>query len=166
VTASPGTLGVVPPPEEDPVPNAAPAARARGLRKTFGRVVAVDGVDLDLPSGAIVGMLGPNGSGKTTLIRMLLGLTRPTAGHVELLAAPGTAWPRRCPTSGRSSRDRGSTRSSPGATTCCGPRRPNRGSTATCGRRSTRRSSASGCAVGRRGEVTPHDGATAATRWA
>jgi ABC-2 type transport system ATP-binding protein len=88
VTASPGTLGVVPPPE-GPVPDAAPAARARGLRKTFGRVTAVDGVDLDLPSGAIVGMLGPNGSGKTTLIRMLLGLTRPTAGTVELLGRTG-----------------------------------------------------------------------------
>ena len=61
------------------------AARARGLRKVFGDTVAVDGVDLDVPAGAVLGMLGPNGSGKTTLIRMLLGLTRPTAGTVELL---------------------------------------------------------------------------------
>jgi ABC-2 type transport system ATP-binding protein len=68
-----------------------PAARARGLRKVFGRTVAVAGIDLDVPSGAVLGMLGPNGSGKTTLIRLLLGLTTPTAGGAELLghAVPG-----------------------------------------------------------------------------
>lgn len=95
-TTAAGTLGVVPPPE-GPAPDAEPAARVRGLRKTFGRVVAVDGVDLDLPSGAIVGMLGPNGSGKTTLIRMLLGLTRPTAGCVELLGRSGDELPAALP---------------------------------------------------------------------
>jgi ABC-2 type transport system ATP-binding protein len=68
--------------------DAPPAARARGLRKVFGSTVAVDGVDLDVPSGAVLGMLGPNGSGKTTLIRLLLGLTRPTAGSAELLGMP------------------------------------------------------------------------------
>ncbi|MEJ2885986.1 ATP-binding cassette domain-containing protein [Actinomycetospora sp. OC33-EN06] len=65
------------------------AARVRGLRKTFGSTVAIDDVDLDVPAGAVLGMLGPNGSGKTTLIRMLLGLTRPTAGTVELLGHAG-----------------------------------------------------------------------------
>ncbi|WP_420791819.1 ABC transporter ATP-binding protein [Actinomycetospora callitridis] len=65
------------------------AARVRGLRKTFGDTVAIDDVDLDVPAGAVLGMLGPNGSGKTTLIRMLLGLTRPTAGTVELLGRSG-----------------------------------------------------------------------------
>ncbi len=60
------------------------AARTRGLRKVYGRTVAVDHVDLDVPEGAVLGMLGPNGSGKTTTIRMLLGLVRPTDGEVEL----------------------------------------------------------------------------------
>lgn len=61
------------------------AARTRGLRKVYGRTVAVDRVDLEVPEGAVLGMLGPNGSGKTTTIRMLLGLVRPTEGEVELL---------------------------------------------------------------------------------
>ncbi len=70
-------------------PDAAPAARALRLRKVFrGRTVAVDDVDLDIPAGSVLGLLGPNGSGKTTLIRLLLGLSRPTAGSAELLGAP------------------------------------------------------------------------------
>lgn len=64
------------------------AARVVGLRKVFGQTVAIDGIDLDVPAGAVMGMLGPNGSGKTTLIRMLLGVSRPTAGSVELLGHP------------------------------------------------------------------------------
>ncbi|GAB3566847.1 ABC transporter ATP-binding protein [Amycolatopsis endophytica] len=68
-------------------PTAGPAlaARTRGLRKVYRTAVAVDQVDLDVPEGAVLGMLGPNGSGKTTTIRMLLGLVRPTEGEVELL---------------------------------------------------------------------------------
>ena len=59
-----------------------------GLTKRFGRVTAVDGVDLRVPSGSRFGLLGPNGSGKTTLVRMLLGLVHATAGTVTLLDRP------------------------------------------------------------------------------
>ncbi len=64
------------------------AIRVSGLRKTFGHTVAVAAVDHDVPAGAVLGVLGPNGSGKTTMIRMLLALSRPTAGSVELLGKP------------------------------------------------------------------------------
>jgi ABC-2 type transport system ATP-binding protein len=59
-----------------------------GLTKRFGRVTAVDGVDLTVPAGVRFGLLGPNGSGKTTLVRMLLGLVHPTSGSVRLLDEP------------------------------------------------------------------------------
>lgn len=59
-----------------------------GLTKTFSRRTVVDHIDLSVPRGAVYGFLGPNGSGKTTTIRMLLGLARPTAGHVRLLDQP------------------------------------------------------------------------------
>ncbi|MFD8494453.1 ABC transporter ATP-binding protein [Amycolatopsis sp. NPDC059657] len=70
---------------EAPAPSVPLAARTRGLRKVYRGTVAVDQVDLEVPEGAVLGMLGPNGSGKTTTIRMLLGLVRPTEGEVELL---------------------------------------------------------------------------------
>ncbi|MGH3948489.1 MAG: ABC transporter ATP-binding protein [Pseudonocardiaceae bacterium] len=69
-------------------PQPTAAARTRGLRKVYRSTVAVDGVDLEVPEGAVLGMLGPNGSGKTTTIRMMLGLVRPTEGEVELLGQP------------------------------------------------------------------------------
>jgi len=64
------------------------AVASHGLTKRFGRQVAVDGIDLAVPRGAVYGFLGPNGAGKTTTIRMLLGLIRPSAGGHELLGAP------------------------------------------------------------------------------
>jgi len=56
------------------------AIRTRGLTKRFGKVVALDHLDLDIPTGVVFGLLGPNGAGKTTAIRLLTGLARPTAG--------------------------------------------------------------------------------------
>jgi ABC-type multidrug transport system ATPase subunit len=65
-----------------------PAAIATsGLTKRFGDQVAVDALDLVVPTGAVYGFLGPNGSGKTTTIRMLLGLVTPTSGEVSMLGA-------------------------------------------------------------------------------
>ncbi|WP_448607926.1 ABC transporter ATP-binding protein [Geodermatophilus sp. URMC 60] len=59
--------------------------RTRGLVKRYGRLRAVDGIDLNVRAGDVYGFLGANGSGKTTTVRMLLGLVLPTAGEVELL---------------------------------------------------------------------------------
>ena len=61
------------------------AIRARGLTKHFGKLVAVDHVDLTVPRSHVYGFLGPNGSGKSTTIRMLCGLLTPTAGQIEVL---------------------------------------------------------------------------------
>ncbi len=57
-----------------------PVVHTVGLRKTFGALTAVDGLDLDIARGEVFGLLGPNGSGKTTCIRMLCGLVPPTSG--------------------------------------------------------------------------------------
>lgn len=64
------------------------AVETAGLSKRFGAQLAVDSVDLDVPTGSVYGFLGPNGSGKTTTIRLLLGLVTPTAGTVRLLGQP------------------------------------------------------------------------------
>jgi ABC-type multidrug transport system ATPase subunit len=59
--------------------------RTQGLTKRYGRVLAVDRVDLDVREGDVYGFLGPNGSGKTTTVRMLLGLVLATSGTIEVL---------------------------------------------------------------------------------
>jgi ABC-2 type transport system ATP-binding protein len=63
----------------------APAVRLAGVTKDFGAVQAVRGIDLELAQGEIVAFLGPNGAGKTTTIDMVLGLSTPTSGGVEVL---------------------------------------------------------------------------------
>jgi ABC-2 type transport system ATP-binding protein len=66
-----------------PIPAGAPAAiRVEGLTKRYpGGVLALDGLTLQVPAGSVFGLLGPNGAGKTTCLRLLAGLTRPTAGR-------------------------------------------------------------------------------------
>jgi ABC-2 type transport system ATP-binding protein len=57
------------------------AVRTQSLSKRYGRVQALDGLDLSVPAGEVFGFLGPNGAGKSTTIRLLLGLARPTSGR-------------------------------------------------------------------------------------
>jgi ABC-2 type transport system ATP-binding protein len=63
------------------------AVRTQGLTKRIGRRTVLSGLDLAVPSGAVFGLLGPEGAGKSTLIRLLLGLSRPSEGTIELLGA-------------------------------------------------------------------------------
>src|SRR5690606_26214384 len=60
----------------------------RGVTKRYGEQVVLDGLDLDLPDGAVTALMGPNGSGKTTLARLVLGLEEPDAGGIDRLAGP------------------------------------------------------------------------------
>ena len=60
------------------------AVQAEGLTKRFGKTAALDGVDLEVRSGSVVGLLGPNGAGKTTAVRILATLLRPDGGRAEV----------------------------------------------------------------------------------
>ncbi len=60
------------------------ALEVRGLQKTFGSTVAVDRLDLDIPTGSMFGLVGPNGAGKTTTLSMVTGLLVPDAGYVRV----------------------------------------------------------------------------------
>ena len=64
------------------------ALATRGLRKSYGSRLALDGLDLSVPTGVVYGFLGPNGAGKTTTLRLLTGLIHPDAGSIELLGRP------------------------------------------------------------------------------
>jgi putative spermidine/putrescine transport system ATP-binding protein len=72
---------------------ARPGIRLRGLRKVFGSVVAVDGIDLDIADGEFFAVLGPSGSGKTTVLRMIAGFETPTSGLIELGGVDATRMP-------------------------------------------------------------------------
>jgi spermidine/putrescine ABC transporter ATP-binding subunit len=65
-------------------PDGVPDIRVHGLTKRYGDVVAVDGIDLDIPAGEFFTMLGPSGSGKTTTLRMIAGFEIPDEGTIEL----------------------------------------------------------------------------------
>ncbi|MEP7090868.1 MAG: ABC transporter ATP-binding protein [Nocardioidaceae bacterium] len=65
-----------------------PAARARGITKYYGDIVALDGVDLDVEPGRVHGLVGPNGAGKTTLLGLLLGVATADRGTLEILGRP------------------------------------------------------------------------------
>ena len=58
---------------------------ARGLRKSFGTTVALDGINLRVEEGRILGLIGPNGAGKTTTVRILTTLLKPDSGHAEVM---------------------------------------------------------------------------------
>ncbi|GAA0231632.1 ABC transporter ATP-binding protein [Cryptosporangium japonicum] len=77
----------------NPTRDTAPAIELRGLRKTFGDVEAVAGIDLEIPDGEFFSLLGPSGSGKTTLLRMIAGFELPTAGQVLLHGTDVTTRP-------------------------------------------------------------------------
>lgn len=70
------------------------ALRLRGVQKAYGKVLALAGLDLDIPRGAAVGLVGPNGAGKTTTFGVIGGLVRPDAGEIDILGGgafdPGT----------------------------------------------------------------------------
>ena len=63
----------------------------RGISKHFGTFVAVDGIDLDVPTGELVALLGPSGSGKTSVLRIIAGLETPDAGTVQFHGSDATA---------------------------------------------------------------------------
>ncbi|MGH3129463.1 MAG: ATP-binding cassette domain-containing protein, partial [Gaiellaceae bacterium] len=64
------------------------ALAVQGLEKRYGRIRALDGVDLEVADGELVGLLGPNGAGKSTLVKIACGLIRPSAGRATICGAP------------------------------------------------------------------------------
>jgi ABC-2 type transport system ATP-binding protein len=81
------------PPTPPGAPPTSPAIRVRGLTKRFGDVDALRGVDLDVPTGAVLGLLGPNGAGKTTAVRILTTILHADHGTAEVLGIDVAAHP-------------------------------------------------------------------------
>jgi ABC-2 type transport system ATP-binding protein len=73
----------------------APALAVRGLGKRYGRVRALEDVDLEVAEGELVGLLGPNGAGKSTLVKIACGLVRATEGTARICGAPAGSAPAR-----------------------------------------------------------------------
>jgi len=69
------------------VESASPAIVLRNLRRSFGEVKAVDGVNLEIENGEFFAMLGPSGSGKTTVLRLIAGFEIPDSGEIEIAGA-------------------------------------------------------------------------------
>ncbi|MEO8430781.1 MAG: ATP-binding cassette domain-containing protein [Acidobacteriota bacterium] len=80
-------------PAPTPVPPGAPLLEVTGLSRRFGGLAALDGVDLTIRKGEILGVLGPNGAGKTTLVQCISGLDKPTAGRIRFRGADITRVP-------------------------------------------------------------------------
>ena len=75
-------------PTESPIRSAgAPIIEARGLVKRYGDVIALNGLDLTVPQGSVLGLLGPNGAGKTTAVSILTTLLEPDAGTATVAGA-------------------------------------------------------------------------------
>ena len=68
-----------------------PILELRNVRKAYGSFVAVNGVSMAVPAGSIFGLLGPNGAGKTSSIRMIMNITAPDSGEVEVFGHPRTS---------------------------------------------------------------------------
>ena len=78
-------------------PPTAPAIEVRGLRKSFGKQVVLDGIDLDVPEGTVFALLGPNGAGKTTVVHILSTLIAADAGEVRIAGFDVAREPERGP---------------------------------------------------------------------
>ena len=74
----------------DVLPTTPPVLKLQGVTKRYRDKSVLDGTDLDIPAGSVVGLLGKNGAGKTTLLKVALGLIKPDAGIATLLGEP--AW--------------------------------------------------------------------------